>query len=170
MLVDYSIASWKNMNILVSFTAISFLISLGVSIAFAAEGEPAGVSGDLNYARVTYVEAVRSDDGTWCFHTTVRHNDEGWNHYANEWQVLDDHDNEIGVRTLLHPHDDEQPFTRSQCNIKIPPEQRRYGSAPGAMCMGTAGLKLCWTCQLQKANSTGSSGRTNEQHQSHGEN
>jgi hypothetical protein len=25
-----------------------------------------------------------------------------------------------GVRTLLHPHESEQPFTRSQSGIKIP--------------------------------------------------
>ena len=113
------------MNSLLSFTALCFLLSLGVPLAFAAGGKPADDSGDLNYARVTYVKAVQSDDATWCFYTTVRHNDEGWDHYANAWQVLDDHDNEIGLRTLLHPHDEEQPFTRSQCNIKVPPGAKK---------------------------------------------
>lgn len=97
------------------------IVSFVVPCAVVASGGHTGISSDLNYAQVTYVEAVQNEDATWCFHTTVRHNDEGWNHYANEWKVLDDHNNEIGVRTLLHPHDDEQPFTRSQCNIKIPP-------------------------------------------------
>ncbi len=113
------------MNSLLSFTALCFLMSLGVPLAFAADGKPSDDSGDLNYARVTYVKAVQSDDATWCFYTTVRHNDEGWNHYANAWQVLDDHDNEIGLRTLMHPHDEEQPFTRNQCNIKIPPGAKK---------------------------------------------
>jgi hypothetical protein len=123
-LVEYYSAGSNIMNVIISFHTIGFLLSLLVPIAFAADGNPADASGDLNYAQVTYVKAVQSDDGSWCFHTTVRHNDGGWDHYANRWQVLDDHGNEIGLRTLLHPHDDEQPFTRSQCNIIIPPETK----------------------------------------------
>ena len=75
---------------------------------------------DLNYAQVTHVEAVQSSDGSWCIMTTVRHNDEGWDHYADAWQLLDEEGNELGMRILAHPHDDEQPFTRQLCGIKIP--------------------------------------------------
>lgn len=110
----------RKMNRLVSFVTICLLISFTVPIASATAGEFAGTSANLDYAQVTYVKAVQRDDATWCFYTTVLHNDEGWNHYANAWQVLDDHGNEIGLRSLLHPHDEEQPFTRSECNIKIP--------------------------------------------------
>jgi len=76
---------------------------------------------DLNFAQVLYVEAVQSTDGQWCIYTTVRHNDEGWEHYANAWQVLDGQGNELAWRLLAHPHDDEQPFTRDTCNVTIPP-------------------------------------------------
>ena len=79
-------------------------------------------SADLNYAQVTHVEAVQSKDSSWCISATVRHNDEGWDHYANAWAVFDKDENEIAWRTLLHPHDDEQPFTREQCDIDIPEE------------------------------------------------
>lgn len=82
-------------------------------------------STDLNYAQVAYVEAVQSSDGSWCISTTVRHNDEGWDHYANGWQVLDEAGNELGWRLLAHPHDDEQPFTREQCDIEIPEKTTR---------------------------------------------
>jgi len=58
----------------------------------------------------------------WTFNTTVRHNDEGWDHYADAWQVVDSAGNVLAERVLLHPHDTEQPFTRSQSNIEIPPE------------------------------------------------
>ena len=44
---------------------------------------------------------------------TVEHTDTGWDHYADRWDVLDPEGNVIGVRKLAHPHENEQPFTRS---------------------------------------------------------
>ncbi|TDF38279.1 hypothetical protein EYS14_11350 [Alteromonadaceae bacterium M269] len=77
-------------------------------------------SSSLNYAQVTKVSAIEQTENTWCFHTQVRHNDQGWNHYADHWEVIDLNGNVLGQRPLAHPHDNEQPFTRSQCGIKIP--------------------------------------------------
>jgi hypothetical protein len=77
---------------------------------------------DLNYAQVIFVRATQGSDGRWTFNTTVRHNDEGWDHYADAWQVVDPEDNLLAERVLAHPHDTEQPFTRSQGNIEIPSE------------------------------------------------
>lgn len=57
---------------------------------------------------------------SWHFATSVRHNDQGWDHYADGWEVLDLEGNQLGYRLLGHPHDNEQPFTRSLSNIKIP--------------------------------------------------
>ncbi len=84
------------------------------------EGKTSPGSGDLNYAQVEFVEAIQSEDGSWCFYATVRHNDEGWDHYANAWQVVDQDGNELAWRLLAHPHDDEQPFERDKCRISIP--------------------------------------------------
>ena len=50
----------------------------------------------------------------------MRHNDQGWDNYADAWQVIDVEGNVLGERILLHPHDNEQPFTRSQSGIVIP--------------------------------------------------
>jgi len=76
---------------------------------------------DLNFAQVEHVKATEVSAGVWRFDVTVRHNDEGWNHYADAWQVLDPHSGKIlGERILAHPHDNEQPFTRSQSGIAIP--------------------------------------------------
>lgn len=50
---------------------------------------------------------------------TVQHQDKGWDHYANAWQVLDTNGKVLGERVLHHPHDDEQPFTRS-LTLRIP--------------------------------------------------
>lgn len=78
-------------------------------------------------ADVTYVRAVQSNNGSWTFHVTVAHPDTGWEDYANGWDVVLPDDtvilpdpNSPFTRLLLHPHETEQPFTRSQSNIIIP--------------------------------------------------
>ena len=69
-----------------------------------------------DYAHVLGVDAQKTGEDTYTFSTTVRHRDEGWEHYADVWRVTEDVEN--GVRELLHPHDNEQPFTRSQSNVE----------------------------------------------------
>ena len=54
------------------------------------------------------------------FDVTVRHMDDGWEHYADRWEVMTLEGKTLAVRELLHPHDDEQPFTRSLDDVKIP--------------------------------------------------
>ncbi|WP_417222148.1 hypothetical protein [Amphritea sp.] len=51
---------------------------------------------------------------------TVRHADSGWDHYANQWDLIDVEGNIIASRVLLHPHVDEQPFTRGLTGVVIP--------------------------------------------------
>lgn len=51
---------------------------------------------------------------------TVRHADSGWDHYANRWDLIDVEGNIIASRVLLHPHVDEQPFTRGLTGVEIP--------------------------------------------------
>ncbi|TMV07269.1 hypothetical protein FGK63_13520 [Ruegeria sediminis] len=63
--------------------------------------------------------AARSGDG-WRFDVTVSHPDTGWDHYADGWRVLDMQGNELGMRVLYHPHEQEQPFTRSLGGVQIP--------------------------------------------------
>jgi hypothetical protein len=92
------------------------------SSAFAAKLDLDDYSTSLDYAQVTDVLATQASDGSWCFDATVRHNDEGWNHYADGWEVVDLDGNQLGYRRLGHPHDNEQPFKRSQCDINIPKE------------------------------------------------
>ena len=65
------------------------------------------------------VTAHRSGDG-WRFDVTLRHPDTGWDHYADGWRVLDMQGRELGMRTLFHPHETEQPFTRSLGGVAIP--------------------------------------------------
>ncbi len=71
-------------------------------------------------ADVVAVEAAREDPGTWRFDVTVAHGDEGWDHYADKWEVLAPDGRVLGARVLLHPHVGEQPFTRSLGGVAIP--------------------------------------------------
>ena len=64
---------------------------------------------------------VSCDSHSVCrFDVTVAHGDEGWEHYSNKWEVVTPDGEVIAVRELLHPHETEQPFTRSLTNVKIP--------------------------------------------------
>lgn len=56
----------------------------------------------------------------WTFHVTLLHEDTGWEHYADGWRIVDDKGNELGLRKLWHPHENEQPFTRTLANVLIP--------------------------------------------------
>ena len=70
-------------------------------------------------ADVVGVEARPTGD-TWRFDVTVCHADTGWDHYADAWRVVGPDGTVYGTRTLLHPHADEQPFTRSLDGVAIP--------------------------------------------------
>jgi hypothetical protein len=55
------------------------------------------------------------------FSVTVQHADEGWNHYANAWEVLLPDGSVLATRVLEHPHVAEQPFTRELRDVTVPP-------------------------------------------------
>jgi hypothetical protein len=57
---------------------------------------------------------------TWQMHTTLRHQDTGWEHYADAWRVVTENGKVLGTRVLYHPHENEQPFTRSLEGVVIP--------------------------------------------------
>lgn len=51
---------------------------------------------------------------------TVSSADEGWDKYADAWQVRTMTGEVLGERILAHPHETEQPFTRSLSGVEIP--------------------------------------------------
>ena len=74
-------------------------------------------------ADVIDVEIIADgDDGSFTFQVTVASADEGWDKYADEWVVRSREGTTFGTRALLHPHVDEQPFTRSLSGVRIPAE------------------------------------------------
>ena len=99
------------------------LILLYISTnTFASEFDVHTYSSSIDFAQITEVLATQQSNDTWCFSVTVKHNDEGWEHFADGWEVIDLEGKQLGYRQLSHPHVNEQPFTRSQCNIKISSE------------------------------------------------
>lgn len=72
-----------------------------------------------NEVEVVHTEFTRQGDD-WNVSTTLRHQDSGWDHYADRWRLVDTSGKVLGERILLHPHEHEQPFTRSQRGIRIP--------------------------------------------------
>ena len=84
---------------------VALLMMTGVSLAGEAD--------------VVGVKAAKSSDGTWSFNVTVSHGDEGWDHYANRWDVVAPDGTVLGTRTLHHPHETEQPFTRSLRGVSV---------------------------------------------------
>ncbi len=63
---------------------------------------------------------VQAVSGAWRFNVTLAHPDTGWDHYADGWRVETEDGSVLGTRELLHPHVDEQPFTRSLSGVSIP--------------------------------------------------
>ncbi len=66
----------------------------------------------------------RKDNGLWRVSVTLKHNDEGWKHYADRWRIVDEDGAQLAIRVLQHPHQQEQPFTRSLTNVSLPKDAR----------------------------------------------
>ena len=82
---------------------------IGLS-ASSATADPAKVEG---------ATAKRVGD-SWSFSVTLSHGDTGWDDYADGWRVVSPDGTVLGLRELLHPHVNEQPFTRSLSGVSIP--------------------------------------------------
>jgi len=76
------------------------------------------------------------------FAVGVQHADTGWKHYADKWEVLTPDGDILGLRKLLHPHVDEQPFTRSLSGVKIPASIRQVTVRAHDSVHGDGGKKL----------------------------
>ncbi len=80
-----------------------------------------------------------NSSGGWRFDVTLTHPDTGWDHYADGWRVLDMEGNELDIRVLVHPHVDEQPFTRSLGGV--------------VLAQGTTQVQIQARCQVDGWNS-----------------
>ena len=101
------------MKIIATVFAATIVAGLAASAAWAGEADVVGAKASL----IT--------DGVWRFDATVRHADTGWEHYADRWDVVGPDGKVLGVRKLRHPHETEQPFTRSLSGVRIPAGVKR---------------------------------------------
>jgi hypothetical protein len=119
----------------------TFVTACACAVAFAGEAD------------VIDAKAKKNSDGTYRFDVTIRSKDTGWNYYADAFEVLDATNKVpgspgkvLGQRILLHPHEDEQPFTRELDSVKIPSGLRevtiRARMKPGGYLGDTFKLKL----------------------------
>ena len=75
---------------------------------------------EADNVRILAADFHHSGGVRWSVNVTLKHGDTGWDHYADNWRVVDDEGNILGDRVLLHPHVDEQPFTRGLGDMKVP--------------------------------------------------
>ncbi|SMF24321.1 hypothetical protein SAMN06265365_108100 [Tistlia consotensis] len=94
---------------------LGFLLALCLTAVPVAAGPARAGEAD-----VVAAEALREPAGTWRFDVTLRHADGGWEHYADAWEVLAPDGRLLATSRLLHPHVEEQPFTRSLGGVAIP--------------------------------------------------
>ncbi len=69
---------------------------------------------------VVGVDWQKEEDGTYTFRVSLRHDDSGWDHYADRWLIESLTGQELARRVLRHPHVDEQPFTRELEGVRLP--------------------------------------------------
>ena len=62
---------------------------------------------------------VTKHNGSFSFAVRILHKDSGWEHYVNRYEVLNKQGKILATRVLFHPHEYEQPFTRSLSGVKI---------------------------------------------------
>jgi hypothetical protein len=90
------------------FQALLLTTLLVAGIAFAGEAD------------VVKATIKKNGDGTYRIDATIKSNDRGWDYYADKFEAVTTDGKVLGTRVLVHPHDDEQPFTRELDQLKIP--------------------------------------------------
>lgn len=61
---------------------------------------------------------------TWTVHVTLRHDDEGYDHYVNGWRIVDAKKNVLASQEIYHPHNKKKSFTDNKSNITIPKDAK----------------------------------------------
>ena len=87
-------------------------------------GAAASPSDGASYPDVVDV-TVRSDGTGYTFDATISSPYDSPERYADAFRVRTPDGTVLGVRELTHPHQDEQPFTRSLSDVEVPDDVDR---------------------------------------------
>jgi hypothetical protein len=77
------------------------------------------------YPDIVEVEITAAGEQTFDLAVTVSSPYDTPERYADGWRVLTPDGSELATHTLLHDHAGEQPFTRTQTGVEIPPDVER---------------------------------------------
>ena len=95
-----------------------------IGICFITLGSTVFITNNVTQANepiIKYVEASKKSlFGSRGFFISVLHDDTGWEHYADGFEILSVSGKIISKRVLAHPHVDEQPVTRDLRSVSIP--------------------------------------------------
>jgi hypothetical protein len=93
------------------------------SVQATASSEPTiADNSEQLFPDVIDVSATANDNNEWTFAVTLSSPYDSPSRYADSWRVRNIDGTVYGERFLTHDHASEQPFTRSQSGIEIPPE------------------------------------------------
>jgi hypothetical protein len=106
------------------FLAASISAALFMGLG-GLRAQTASPPGQRVHADVLQVRITRTAPGVFRFDVTISSPDTGWKKYANAFRVKTLDNQVLGTRILIHPHVNEQPFTRSLSGVKIPPDVRQ---------------------------------------------
>lgn len=81
---------------------------------------PLATAAERGEANVEAVDVHATGGNTFRFRVTIASNDTGWDYYADAFEVVAPDGEVLGTRTLHHPHENEQPFTRGLRSVEIP--------------------------------------------------
>ncbi|MDX1433022.1 MAG: hypothetical protein R3286_11310 [Gammaproteobacteria bacterium] len=96
---------------------VSMAVLVSLAMAALTSLPRAALAGDVE---IVHARFKQSSPGSWAVEVTLRHGDEGWDHYADAWRVVSAAGDVLGTRTLYHPHVNEQPFTRGLATVVVP--------------------------------------------------
>ena len=89
----------------------------------------------------------RYASGRYSFAVIVYHPDEGWDHYADGFEVLGAMGERLTRRILRHPHVDEQPFTGIRGGVRLS-EAVQAATVRARCCpMALSVKRSAWCCR-----------------------
>ena len=99
-------------------------VSIRTPVAAAILAASVATIATAGEVEIVVAQARHLVDGAYNFSVT-RHADTGWDHYADKWDVVAPDGTVLGTRVLVHPHQDEQPFTRGLSGVRVSKGMKR---------------------------------------------